>query len=104
MAREMRDIGLTGGQVLTIAGGDFVIVESTGEHQRQLLVNNKNDFKQNPTICVGLLGYVDDEGPDNIMRATTQQFMGVGMEVVNLVPSGSDVMGVDKIFVNAFYK
>ena len=101
--RLMMDIGLTGGKTLTVENGDFVIVESTGEHQRQLLLDNKNDFKQNPAVGVGLMSYSDDEGPQAIMRETTQQFMADGMEVKNLTTSGNDLLGVEKIFLNAFY-
>ena len=98
------DLGLTTGTKLTIKNGDFVIVESTGEHQRQLLLNSKGDFKQNPGVCVGLSTFVDDEGPKNIIRETTQQFMQDGMEVENLTPSGSITGTTEKIFENAYYK
>jgi len=112
MARQMQDIKLAGvitggyevGEDLAIAAGDFVNVESTAQHQRQLIMNNKGDFKQNPTICVGAFTYVDDEGGQGVVRDIVQQFMQDGMEVVNMQPDTDSVAdSTVTIFPNAFY-
>jgi hypothetical protein len=105
MARQLMDISLTEHKTLLIRNGDFVITESTGEHQTQLILNNKGDFKQSPTVCVGANTYIDDEGPANIIRAITQQFMQDGMEVKNLLPNtGSAGDSTESPFINAFYQ
>jgi len=81
MRRKQIDIGLTDDD-LTIVAGDFVAVESTLEHQRQLTVNNKGDFKENPTICVGAAMYLDeDDGFTSLIRAITTEFTRDGMDV-----------------------
>ena len=95
----MNDLGLTDLDDLDIQGGDFSITESTAQHQRQLILNNKGDFKQNPTIGVGAFEYFDDEHIQEMIRAVSIEFSRDGMEVqsVKLTPDG-------KILSDAFYK
>lgn len=81
MARPMIDIGLDASEDLEIATGDFVVVESTAQHQRQLILNNKGDFKQNPSISVGVLNYMDDENFQQLIRAISVEFARDGMDV-----------------------
>ena len=91
MARMMIDIGLTDAEDLSMDNGDFVAVESTAQHQRQLLLNNKGDFKQNPTIGVGVFAYFDDERFQELIRAVSIEFSRDGMDVksVKLMPDGT---------------
>jgi hypothetical protein len=90
MATQMIDIGLSEDYDLGIEGGDFFSEESTAQHQTQLLLNNKGDFKQNPTICVGVIEYMDDEHFQNLIRAISVEFTRDGMDVkrVQLSPEG----------------
>ena len=106
MAREMMDFGMTGHKVLKIVNGDFVIVPSTNEHQVQLLKNNKGDYKQTPTVCVGLATYEDDDnGPVNVKKEIVKQFMQDGMEVVALVPNPDALVNdTATLFEDAYYK
>ena len=81
MARKMTDIGLDTDEDLMISGGDFVIAESTAQHQRQLILNNKGDFKESPTVCVGAFEYFDDEQLQGLIRAVSTEFCRDGMDV-----------------------
>jgi hypothetical protein len=81
MARQMTDIALEQNEDLLIMNGDFVLKECTLQHQRQLILNNKGDFKQNPTICVGVFTYFDDEQTDALTRAVSIEFARDGMDV-----------------------
>jgi hypothetical protein len=81
MAKPMVDIGLDEDEDLAIVSGDFTVVESTAQHQRQLILNNKGDFKQNPTIGVGVLSYLDDENYEQLIRAISIEFSRDGMDV-----------------------
>jgi len=90
----MMDIGLasvSGGQDLAVSeAGDFLTVESTAWHQQELILNNKGEFKENPTICVGAFDYLDDENPQDLVRAIAVEFSRDGMDVVgvNLTVAG----------------
>jgi len=95
---KMLDLALDGNDDINTLSGDFICVESTYQHQRQLLLNGKGSFKQNPTICVGIYGYLDDEGLQNVLRAINIEFTRDGMKVASLAltPNG-------QINSNAYY-
>lgn len=84
MAREMMDIGLNEEEDLYLAGGDIVVEESTAQHQKQLLLNNKGDYKENPTICAGAFTYLNDEHYQGLIRAVNIEFSRDGMEVASV--------------------
>ena len=84
MAKQMMDIKLSDSYDLDVSGGDFTGVESTARHQQQLILNNKGDFKQNPTICVGAVEYFDDEHFQELIRAVSIEFTRDGMDVKNV--------------------
>jgi len=90
MAKQMLDIGLDDNEDLYLVAGDFPVTESTEQHQRQLLLNNKGDYKENPTVCVGAFSYLDDENYWGLIRAVNVEFSRDGMDVqdVALTPEG----------------
>ncbi len=104
MARKMIDIGLDENEDLEFKDGDFVAEESTYQHQRQLLLNNKGEFKQNPDICVGLDNYIDDEGAKNIIGAIVDEFTKDGMDVKDTTPNFDSISNSKvKVFPKANY-
>jgi len=86
----MMDIGLVSDD-LDMQQGDFTNVESTYEHQRQLLINGKGTFKQNPTVCVGLLEYLDDEDYNGAMTEILAQFNNDGMTVKSINTTNQNI-------------
>lgn len=90
MAQLMYDFTLEDNEDIDLSTGDFSLRESTPQHQRQLLLNNKGDFKENPTVCVAALSYIDDENFSGLMRAVNIEFSRDGMEVrdLSLSPDG----------------
>ena len=98
MAKQMIDIGLDANEDAMTMSGDFILTESTGQHQRQLILNNKGDFKQNPTICAGAFNYLDDEHFQALVRAISIEFSRDGMNVKK-VSIGAD----GSISSDAFY-
>jgi hypothetical protein len=70
------------GSGLQWANNDFVLGESTQQHQRLLLVSQKGDFKENPTRCVGLYTWLkDDENTPGLLGDIKQEFEADGMKV-----------------------
>jgi hypothetical protein len=97
MARIMNDIALLDDDVVA-SGGDWQVVESTMEHQRQLVLNNKGDYKENPTICVGAEMYLDDDsGFERLIREITVEYGKDGMAVqsVGLNAAGEIISKAD---------
>ncbi len=95
----MMDISLDTIDGLEIIAGDFTIVESTPQHQRQLILNDKGDFKQNPDVCAGAFEYLDDEGFSELIRAISVEFTKDGMDVARIQVLPDGVVASD-----AFYK
>ncbi len=102
MARRMMDIGLTvvaTGADLNIVAGDFVVVESKVEHNKNLIYCNKGEFKEFPTACVGGINYIDDENPHDLVAAITAELLKDGMDVKRVGMGKNGVIETD-----AFYK
>lgn len=95
----MNDIALDENEDIDLSSGDFIITESTAQHQKQLLLNYKGDFKENPTLCVGAFSYLDDENFSGLVRAVNIEFSRDGIEVhdVAITPAG-------EVQSNATYK
>lgn len=83
---------------LLIVNGDFVRGESTRQHQKNLLLANKGAYKQSPEIGVGLIDFLNDDDPGEMMREIRLQFAADGM-IVESLGFGSD----GKLQINASY-
>jgi hypothetical protein len=81
----MEDILLDDGQELDIVNGDFVTGESTLQQQDLLLLTNKGEWKENPTIAVGAIGYLKDEDEGGLMAEIKLQFEKDGMEIDQII-------------------
>jgi hypothetical protein len=77
----MRDIILNSDKELDVKDGDFVVGESTLQHQDLLLVTNKGEWKENPLVAVGILGFLKEEDESGLMGEIKVQFEKDGMEV-----------------------
>lgn len=95
----MMDIALNSNEEPDIHNGDFLLSESTAQHQRQLILNNKGDYKQNPTIGVGAFEYFDDEHMQDLIRAVSIEFSKDGMDVQSIVLTPEGMLKSE-----AFYK
>jgi hypothetical protein len=96
--KNLIDIELDASEDLQIAGGDFALGESTDEHQKQLIFNNKGDFKQNPTVCVGAFGFLDDESKQNLIRQISVEFTKDGMDVKGVSLSREGIINSNAVY------
>jgi len=70
---------------LLIKDGNFVVGESTGQHIRNLLLANKGEYKQFPTIGVGINSFLLDDLDDReLSRMITTEFENDGMIINRL--------------------
>jgi hypothetical protein len=97
MPTKMMDIGLVSDD-LDIEQGDFTNTESTYQHQRQLLINDKGTFKENPTICIGIYSYLDNENPSDLLRDTTIEYTRDGMTVKSINLSSNGNINIDAYY------
>jgi len=84
----------------SVQNGDFAIGESTRQHQQLLLVTQPGEWKQNPTIGIGIENFLLDDG--NLSRDLTaevrRQFEDDGMTVNKIAFDGQ------KLTIEALYE
>jgi len=77
---------------LFIRNGDFVIGESTRQHQAILLVANQGELRQYPDRGVGLNGYLLDEMDlGELKQNISRQFELDGMRVNSIDFDGEEL-------------
>lgn len=91
----MKDILLDENSDLDIINGDFVAGNSDGQNQELLLATDKGEWKENPTVGVGLFGFLNDEGPQELFREIREQFTADGMTVKELRVLPDNKIGID---------
>ena len=69
---------------LMVVKGDFVLAESTGQHQRLLLQTIPGEYKSSPLTGVGLPYYLLDERPGNMLSVIRKKFTADGMIVASV--------------------
>lgn len=80
----MIDISHTENGDIDFSGGDLTYSESTGQHQKDILVSDKGHYKQTPELGVAVLDYVNDTEPENLYRAIRKEFTRDGMKVTKV--------------------
>ena len=69
---------------LSIDGGDFVIGESTSQHQQILLLSEKGEIRQYPRTGIGLNSFLNDESGSDLYAEIQKQFEADGMIIKTL--------------------
>ncbi|PXZ44908.1 hypothetical protein DMB45_00220 [Sanguibacteroides justesenii] len=64
--------------------GDLIYSESTGQHQRDILLADKGHYKEFPTLGVGTINYLNDTEPENFLRTVRKEYTADGMKVKNI--------------------
>lgn len=77
----MKDLLLDENFDLVFENGDLVIGESSEQHQNLLLLTKKGDWKENPTIGVGINGVLKDDPESDITSIIRTEFQKDGMKV-----------------------
>lgn len=70
---------------LRIEAGDFVVGESTTQHQDLLMLLEKGELRQYPKTGVGVRTYLNDDSLGDIYQEIQRQFENDGMTVSKLV-------------------
>lgn len=94
----MKDILLTEDGDLQIENGDFVIGESSLQHQHDIILAHQGEFKEHPEVGVGIADALLDERPRQVLERIKRQLQYDGMTVNDLAFSRDG-----KLEVNAQY-
>lgn len=79
-------------------GGDFAVSDATLQHQKDLLDAGKGEYKESPTVGVGIYEYLNSEDPSDLIREIKDQFLKDGMDV-NYIKATPEELNI-----NAQYK
>lgn len=77
---------------LAIKDGDFVIGESTIQHQQLLLSSQKGEWKENPLVGVGIENYLNDDTINDMMNEISSQFEKDGMKIKSINSANSELL------------
>jgi hypothetical protein len=81
----MKDLILDTTFDLSFENGDFVIDESTEQHQELLLITNKGDWREDATIAVGVKRWLKDEDDGgDLTGEIKKEFEKDGMRVQSI--------------------
>lgn len=80
-----------------ISADDIQYVESTSQHQRDLIIAQRGHYKEMPGVGVGAINFIHDEDPENFLRTIRKEFTRDGMKVERVAFSGNELI------VNAAY-
>jgi len=79
--------------------GDFLIDESTKQHQALILLANKGEFRQSPLVGVGVSLYLEDDRLGAMKSELQQQLYLDGMTVDEL-----RIFNDGRVFIDASYE
>lgn len=80
----MIDIAHTTTGDIDLATGDLIYSESTGQHQRDILLSGKGHYKECPEMGVDALNYINDVEPENLFRTIRKEYTRDGMKVTKV--------------------
>jgi hypothetical protein len=80
----MIDIKFTPEGDIDMTSGDFQYVESTEQHQRDILLAAKGHFKSAPEIGVDAFRYINEINPDAFFRSVRREFARDGMKIKSM--------------------
>jgi hypothetical protein len=85
----MKDIQLTSTFELNVVNGDFAVGENLKQAQMLLLHTNKGEWKEHPTMGVGVPNFIETNNMHELSREIREQFSQDGMKVDSVHINGS---------------
>lgn len=83
---------------LDLSFDDFQWVESTGQHQRDIMLSKQGWYKESPLLGVDTLWFLDDIDPSHYLRTVRKHFVRDGMKVQNIYIDSQGEIHVDAAY------
>lgn len=80
----MIDVKLNSVNGIEFEGGDFATGESTRQHQQLLILSNKGDWKQRPTVGIGIYSFYKEDNIGGFLAEVKQELEKDGMRVKDI--------------------
>lgn len=91
----MQDILLDENGDLLIENGDLVIGFSDNQHQLDILLANKGEFKEHPEVGVGIEIMIDDDGFTETILEAKKQLEYDGMTIEDIILKSDGTLTID---------
>lgn len=85
------DIKHTNSGDIDLAGGDILYVTGSDQHKKDLLLADKGHYKKTPEFGVGLVNFLQDENPENMLRTIRKECARDGMKVQKVAVNSSGI-------------
>ena len=66
---------------LVIKDGDLVVVESTAQHQKDILLARKGHYRQRPDVGADIRSFLDDDSPGDLPGIVSAELEKDGMQI-----------------------
>lgn len=60
---------------------DLSYTNSDEQHQKDILLSDKGYYKESPTTGVGMVNFMNDSDPENMLRTIRKEFAKDGMKI-----------------------
>ena len=97
MPKQQGDILTDDNGELIFASGDIAVGDATQLHTRDLLYSRPAEYKQYPTVGLGIEDYLGDENKDDVISLARKELVGDGQNVETILYD-------DELKINSFYE
>lgn len=94
----MNDLLIDENKDLAFANGDLATGNSDYQHQELLLMTDKGDWKEQPTVAVGVRYWLKDNDAEGLMGEIKQEFERDGMSVKKIEIANDGKLNIDASF------
>ncbi|AMA48982.1 hypothetical protein [Flavobacterium covae] len=91
----MRDILLDTNGDLSFKNGDVEIGYSDNQHQEQILLANKGEFREFPELGVGIIQMLDDDDYMSVLIEAKKNLEYDGMKINNIKFEENGILNID---------
>lgn len=78
---------------IQVPGTSLLAAGCSAQHQADILLAHKGEYRLTPGVGIGASDYLDDEGPEALKREINKQFAQDGMTVLQIDGSWNIVAG-----------
>lgn len=80
---------------LDLSSGDLQYTESTGQHQRDLILADKGHIRDSAECGVGSINYIQDEDHEDYLRAVRKELARDGQRVRSVYETATGQIIID---------
>lgn len=80
---------------LDFSAGDLQYTESTGQHQRDLILADKGHIRDSPECGVGSINYIQDEDREDYLRTVRKELSKDGQRVKSIYETETGQIIID---------